>query len=85
MEVAGLYSALHIARLQVNMADPLHLGQARSIKVGYKSTVLYQDLVGKTLGGEEPLEAWTQKLDHAKAKGLSLGNLQAAASYNNRT
>ena len=33
LEVAGLYSALHIARLQVNMADPLRLGQARSIKV----------------------------------------------------
>ena len=33
LEVTGLYSALHIARLQVNMADPLRLGQARSIKV----------------------------------------------------
>ena len=33
LEVAGLYSALHIARLQVNMADPLRLGQAKTIKV----------------------------------------------------
>ena len=33
LEVAGLYSALHIARLQVNMADPLRLGQAKPIKV----------------------------------------------------
>ena len=35
LEVAGLYSSLHIARLQVNMADPLRLGQARSIKAGH--------------------------------------------------
>ena len=33
LEVAGLYSSLHIARLQVNLADPLRIGQARSIKV----------------------------------------------------
>ena len=33
LEVAGLYSSLHIARLQVNMADPLRLGQARTVKV----------------------------------------------------
>ncbi|XP_074639461.1 diacylglycerol kinase epsilon-like [Acropora palmata] len=38
LEVAGLYSALHIARLQVNMADPLRLGQARSIKLTLKNT-----------------------------------------------
>ncbi|XP_078348562.1 diacylglycerol kinase epsilon-like [Oculina patagonica] len=38
LEVAGLYSALHIARLQVNMADPLRLGQARSIKLTLKDT-----------------------------------------------
>lgn len=38
LEVAGLYSALHIARLQVNMADPLRLGQATSIKLTLKDT-----------------------------------------------
>jgi len=38
LEVAGLYSALHIARLQVNMADPLRLGQARTVKLTLKDT-----------------------------------------------
>ena len=35
LEVIGLYSALHIARLQVNLADPLRIGQAHTIKVKY--------------------------------------------------
>ncbi|KAK3717363.1 hypothetical protein QZH41_011596, partial [Actinostola sp. cb2023] len=38
LEVIGLYSSLHIARLQVNMADPLILGQAHSIKLTLKNT-----------------------------------------------
>ena len=33
LEVIGLYSALHIARLKISLADPLRLGQARSVKV----------------------------------------------------
>lgn len=44
LEVAGLYSALHIARLQVNMADPLRLGQAKCIKVRCKPMVVFKDL-----------------------------------------
>ena len=33
LEVCGLYSSFHIARMQVNLADPLLLGQAHSVKV----------------------------------------------------
>ena len=33
LEVAGLYSSLHIAKLRVNIADPIRLGQARHVKV----------------------------------------------------
>ena len=33
LEVVGLYSSLHIAKLQVNLAEPIKLGQAKTIKV----------------------------------------------------
>ena len=33
LEVVGLYSSLHIARIQVSMADPVRLGQAQDVKV----------------------------------------------------
>ena len=33
LEVAGLYSSLHVGRIQVSMADPVRLGQAREVKV----------------------------------------------------
>ena len=33
LEVMGLYSSLHIAKLQVNLAEPVRLGQARSVKM----------------------------------------------------
>jgi len=33
LEVMGLYSSLHIAKLQVNLAEPIKLGQARSVKI----------------------------------------------------
>ena len=33
LEVMALYSSFHIAQLQVGMASPLTLGQARSVKV----------------------------------------------------
>lgn len=33
LEVVGLYSSLHVGRIQVSMADPIRLGQARQVKV----------------------------------------------------
>lgn len=33
LEVAGLYSALHIAKLQMNLAEPVKLGRAKQVKV----------------------------------------------------
>ena len=36
LEVVGLYSSLHVGRIQVSMADPIRLGQARHVKVGLK-------------------------------------------------
>ena len=39
VEVFALYSSFHIAQLQVGLAEPLRLGQARTVKVGhYKET-----------------------------------------------
>jgi len=34
LEVMALYSSFHIAQLQVGLAEPLRLGQARVVKVG---------------------------------------------------
>ena len=34
MEVFALYSSFHIAQLQVGLAEPLRLGQAKEVKVG---------------------------------------------------
>ena len=33
LEVVGLYSFLHVGRIQVHMANPIRLGQAREVKV----------------------------------------------------
>lgn len=33
VEVVGLYSSLHVGRIQVSMADPIRLGQAKHVKV----------------------------------------------------
>ena len=33
LEVAGVYSSLHVGRIQVSMATPIRLGQARNVKV----------------------------------------------------
>jgi len=33
LEVMALYSSFHIAQLQVGLAEPLRLGQARVVKV----------------------------------------------------
>lgn len=33
LEVVGLYSSLHVGRIQVSMADPIRLGQAKHVKV----------------------------------------------------
>ena len=33
LEVVGLYSAFHVGKIQVNLAEPLRLGQASEIKV----------------------------------------------------
>lgn len=38
LEVAGLYSALHIAKLQVNLAEPIKLGRAKQIKITVHKT-----------------------------------------------
>ncbi|XP_028406762.1 diacylglycerol kinase epsilon-like [Dendronephthya gigantea] len=36
LEVCGLYSSFHIARMHVNLADPLLLGQAHEVKITVK-------------------------------------------------
>ena len=33
LEVVGLYSSLHVGRIQVSIADPIRLGQAKQVKV----------------------------------------------------
>ena len=33
LEVVGIYSSLHVGRIQVNMAYPVRLGQAKEVKV----------------------------------------------------
>ena len=33
VEVFALYSSFHIAQMQVGMAEPLRLGQAKEVKV----------------------------------------------------
>lgn len=33
LEVVGLYSTLHVGRIQVSMSDPIRLGQAQHVKV----------------------------------------------------
>lgn len=33
LEVMGIYSSFHIAQLQVGLADPIRLGQAKIVKV----------------------------------------------------
>jgi len=38
LEIVGLYSALHIAKLQLNLADPIKLGRAKSVKVTVHKT-----------------------------------------------
>jgi len=34
LEVMALYSSFHIAQMQVGLAEPLRLGQAKVVKVG---------------------------------------------------
>ncbi len=38
LEVVGIYSSLHVGRIQVKMADPVRLGQAREVKVGMRAS-----------------------------------------------
>lgn len=38
LEVAGLYSALHIAKLQVKLAEPIKLGRAKVVKITIRKT-----------------------------------------------
>ncbi|XP_063681295.1 diacylglycerol kinase epsilon-like [Bolinopsis microptera] len=37
IEVCGLYSSLHVGRLQVGLADPCRLGQAKTVRIVVKS------------------------------------------------
>jgi diacylglycerol kinase (ATP) len=36
VEVFGIYSSFHIAQMQVGLADPYRIGQARRVKVNLK-------------------------------------------------
>lgn len=38
LEVVGLYSSLHVGKIQVSLGQPLRMGQAKEIKVGVLST-----------------------------------------------
>ena len=33
LEVVGLYSSLHVGKIQVNLGEPLRMGQAKQVKV----------------------------------------------------
>ena len=35
VEVFGIYSSFHIAQMQVGLADPYRIGQARRVKVDF--------------------------------------------------
>lgn len=35
VEVFGIYSSFHIAQMQVSLADPYRIGQARHVKVKF--------------------------------------------------
>ena len=42
VEVVGLSSSLHVGRIQVNVDEPLRIGQAREVKIVTKETVPVQ-------------------------------------------
>lgn len=33
LELVGLYSSFHVGKIQVSVAEPLRIGQAKSVKV----------------------------------------------------
>lgn len=43
LEVVGLYSSLHIAKVRVNLAEPVILGQARNVEVRLRHSICQMD------------------------------------------
>ena len=40
LEVVGLYSSLHVGKIQVSLGEPLRMGQAKQVKVSRPGTPL---------------------------------------------
>ena len=40
LEVVGLYSSLHVGKIQVSLGEPLRMGQAKEVKVSRPGTPL---------------------------------------------
>ena len=63
LEVVGLYSSLHVGKIQVSLAEPLRLGQASEIKVSNLcgQSLLNAQLMGhrSTCVGVEPSQCTT--------------------------
>ena len=39
LEVVGLYSSLHVGKIQVSLGEPLRMGQAKQVKVSQLGTL----------------------------------------------
>lgn len=66
LEVFGLYSSLHIAKLQVNLAKPLKLGQAKSVKITVRKTKLAKNVPMQLDGEPWEQSACTITVEHHK-------------------
>ena len=69
LEVFGVYSSLHIARLNVSLAEPIRLGRAKRIKVSRMNFLLWIAIFCRVLkialkSGQVPVhvdgEPWEQ-------------------------
>jgi len=56
LEVVGLYSSLHIAKVRVNLTEPIMLGQAKNVKLTIKGTKQARNVPMQIDG-----EPWEQK------------------------
>lgn len=45
VEVFGIYSSFHIAQMQVGLADPYRIGQARRVKVTFSEMIFFVKVI----------------------------------------
>jgi len=49
VEVFGIYSSFHIAQMQVGLADPFRIGQARRVKVNFDNIFFSVNCINSNL------------------------------------